>query len=114
MRDLQREHEAAIAQFRMRDAYGARARPGGPAQPPAPHLDEIARAAEAQGAVLDADLQIHSDAAADVLLETSRAGKTFRRMDDLRESVAARVEAGPDLAAGRHVLRHGHDARNVH
>ena len=34
-------------------------------------------------------------------------------MDDLRKAVAARADAGPDLAAARRILRHRHDHRDA-
>ena len=73
---------------------------------------EVAVAAEHQRAVPDRDRQRHADAVADIFLEPGPAGEPLGGMDHLRKAVAARVETGPDLAAGRGILGHGHDDRH--
>ena len=57
--------------------------------------------------------QCHADAAADVLLEPGRTREAFGRVHDLRKTLPARVEPGPDLAAGRHVLGDRDHARHM-
>src|SRR5205814_6493809 len=42
-----------------------------------------------------------------------RPGETFRGVNDLRKTVAARADAGPDLAAARRILGHRYDHRNT-
>src|SRR5256884_9638415 len=104
MNDVLREAERAAAEIGMGYGEIAGRQPHGQRQSERPDLQGIADAAKHQGFVLDRYKQRHADAVADIFFEPGRPGETFRRVNDLRKTVAARADAGPDLAAARRIL----------
>ena len=113
MNDLQREAERAAAEIGMGHGEIAGREPHRQRQSQRPDLQGIADAAKHQRFVLDRDTQRHADAVADIFFEPGRPGEAFRGMDHLRKAVAARADAGPDLAAARRILGHRHDHRDT-
>src|SRR5262249_30962206 len=99
MEDLQREAEFRVGKLGVSDVERARSEPGRQEQAPTEQLEEIVLAAEDQCAFAGIDRQRHTDAAADIFLKASRTGEALARMDDLRKSLSARIEAGPGLVA---------------
>src|SRR5215469_7605690 len=113
MDDLEGEQESALAQLRVSYRQGARRGPGRQKEAAPEDFEKIAVAAEHQRLVLDLDSERHADAVTHIFLEPGAAGEALAGVDDLRKASAARIEARPDLAAGRHVLGEGHDAWHV-
>src|SRR5882724_3641127 len=99
MDDLERETKHAAAEIGMGDGEIAGRQPRRQRQPQPPDLQGVACAAKYQSFVLDRDAQRHADAAADIFLEPGRACETLCGVNDLRKAMAARADAGPDLAA---------------
>src|SRR5262245_65813086 len=106
MEDLQREAEFSVGKLGVSDVERAGSEPGRKEQAPTEQLEEIVLAAEDQCAFAGIDRQRHADAAADIFLKASRTGEALARMDDLRKSLSARIEAGPVLAAPDRGFRH--------
>ena len=77
------------------------------------HLDKVAMAAKHQSAIVRMNGKRHAEAAPKIFLDAGRPGEPLRRMDDLREPVAASIEPRPDLAAGCNILGDGDDARRM-
>ena len=114
MHELQGEAEAAVRHFRVdhRQCRRGTASPAGrsagrTAAGNSLRLRKISAPSRTQ------TVERHADAVADIFLEPGRPGEALGGMHDLRKAVAARIDAGPDLAAARLVLGHRHDARNV-
>src|SRR5262245_31665914 len=108
MEDLQREAEFRVGKLGVSDVERARSEPGRQEQAPTEQLEEIVLAAEDQCAFAGIDRQRHADAAADIFLKASRTGEALARIDDLRKSLSAPIEAGPVLAATYRGLPHRH------
>src|SRR5258708_3137914 len=106
MDDLERETKHAAAEIGMGNGEIAGRQPRRQRQPQPPDLQGVTDAAKYQRFVLDRDAQRHADAAADIFLEPGWALETFCGVNYLRKSVAARADAGPDLAAARGILGH--------
>jgi hypothetical protein len=79
----------------------------------APNLHKVTRAAELQGPAIDKHPQRHADAEPDIFLQTRRSRETLRGVDDLGKSVAAPINASPDLATGRSIFGYRDNAWDI-
>src|ERR1700691_4965704 len=98
MDDLKGEAESISAEIGMSDGQVAGRQPVRQRRAQRSQLQRIARAFEHQRVVGDRNSQGHGDAKSDMLLQTRRAAKALHGVNNLRETVATRVDAGPDLA----------------
>src|SRR5262245_27079718 len=98
MDDFKQKSETAVAGFAMDDGERARRGPCRQKQAKACDIDEVAVAAEGEGAAFDRDTQRHADAKANMLFEAGRPGKTLAGMHNVRKSAFAGVEPRPDLS----------------
>ena len=78
MHDVERKTEAVIGTLRMRRGEGARRRPSRQPKEHSEPIDEIVLAAKNKGLIDNLQRQSDADAAANMVLQSSRTGETLR------------------------------------
>src|SRR3977135_1723511 len=101
MNDLEGEQKTAVTDLLMGDRERARRGPGRKEESVPENLDEANLAQEYQRDVPHLDRKRHANPVADIFLQTGWAREPLGGMDDRGKAAAPRIEAGPDLAAGR-------------
>src|SRR6516165_10753687 len=113
MHDVERKTEAVIGTLRMRCRQSTGCQPSGQPNAHAEPIDEIVPAAKDQRLIDNMEGQGHADAAANMILQSSRTGETLRGIYGLRKVPAARIEQGPSLAANARILGDAYDTRHM-
>src|SRR3954470_12840453 len=105
MLEGEKEREATVSAIDMAHLHPSRLEAMRQADAKAAERDEIMVAAEMQRALLDRHTKRDADAAADIFLESGRAGEALDAVDRLWEAMTATsVDAHPELAAARRIL----------